>query len=132
MVNTDPYIIDFEKHGDAQVGYISVADFSKSIPFDVKRTFWTTGTPSTITRGNHALGKTEEVLIAIHGEIKVITESMDGESKTWVLNSSTQGLFIPENTWIIIHYTVGAVQLVFTSLPYEEVLYIRDYKKFKK
>jgi hypothetical protein len=36
-----PHLIEFPKLGAPDIGYISVVENSKLIPFDIKRVFWT-------------------------------------------------------------------------------------------
>ena len=43
-----PHKINFPKIGDSSTGYISVAEASKNVPFDVKRIYWTYFTPESI------------------------------------------------------------------------------------
>jgi dTDP-4-dehydrorhamnose 3,5-epimerase-like enzyme len=127
-----PYLITFPKLGSSGIGYISVAEFSKVVPFDVKRTFWTYYTPESIVRGRHAHFNTEQLLIAVTGRIIVTTEMPDGEINTFVLEKPEQGVYIPPNVWHTMQYSHTAVQLVFASTEFNESDYIREYQKFKE
>lgn len=127
-----PYLVEFPKIGSSDIGYISVAEFSKEIPFEVKRTFWTYYTPESIVRGRHAHYNTEEILIAVTGRIIVTTEMPDGEIKAFVLEKPEQGLYIPPHVWHTMQYSHTAVQLVFASTEFNESDYIREYQKFKE
>lgn len=130
MVN--PYLIEFPKLGNPAIGYISVTEEHKMIPFEVKRTFWTYYTPESIVRGRHAHYATEQVLIAAAGRIIVTTGNADGEMQTFRLEDPHVGLYVPPHVWHTMQYSHAAVQLVFASLPYDEQDYIRDYEKFKE
>ncbi len=127
-----PYLIDFPKIGDSSMGYLSVAENSKNLPFDVKRTFWTYYTPESIVRGRHAHHETEMVLIAVTGRITVITEFPDGQLQTFILDKPNVGLYIPQYCWHTMQYSHTAVQLVLASTIYDSKDYIRDYEEFKK
>ena len=126
-----PHLIEFPKVGDPSQGYISIAEFDKHLPFEVKRTFWTYYTPESIVRGRHAHHITEQVLIAVSGRITVNTESREGEIHTFVLDHPHLGVYIPPTAWHTMVYSHSAVQLVFASTPYNPADYIRDFDEFK-
>lgn len=127
-----PHLITFQKVGQPIEGYISIAEFERIIPFDVKRTFWTYYTPEQIVRGRHAHYQTQQVLIAVAGRILVQTETPDGVIDQFVLEHPHQGVYIPPNAWHTMQYSHNAVQMVFASTSYDERDYIRDYEAFKK
>jgi len=127
-----PHLIDFSKIGEPTIGYISVMEQEKQIPFEVKRVFWTYYTPESIVRGRHAHYETEQVLIAASGRIIVNTEFADGSIETFRLEKPNTGVYIPPNVWHTMQYSHTAVQLVFASTLYNEEDYIRDYEKFKE
>ncbi len=132
MKYIEPYIIEFAKIGASGVGYISVAENLKSIPFKVERIFWTYFTPEELTRGHHAHFKTQQVLIAAAGKINIHTEMPTGEKKVFVLEKPHLGLFLPPHVWHYMEYSHTAVQMVFSDMPYDEKDYIRDYNKYKE
>ncbi len=126
-----PHLIEFKKIGDSSIGYISVAENQKDIPFKIERVFWTYFTPEDVVRGHHAHYKTEQVLIAATGWIKVETENRLGEKNTFLLDKPNQGLYLPPNCWHTMKYSHSSVQLVFASTVYIESDYIRDYNEFR-
>lgn len=127
-----PYLIEFSKIGNSAVGYISVAENLKSVPFEIKRVFWTYYTPEELTRGHHAHYKTEQILIAASGRIIVHTEMPDGSKEAYVLDKPNTGLYLPPHCWHYMEYSHTAVQLVLASELYIESDYIRDYEKYKQ
>ena len=127
-----PHIINFRQIGESGIGYISVAEMSKDIPFEIRRVFWTYFTPQSVTRGRHAHHQTEQVLVAAAGKIIVSTEDVSGGKAEFVLDSPTMGLYLPPNCWHVMQYSHNAVQLALASTPFEEKDYIRDYEEFKK
>jgi oxalate decarboxylase/phosphoglucose isomerase-like protein (cupin superfamily) len=127
---TKPYLIEFPKLGAPDIGYISVAENSNLIPFDIKRVFWTYYTPESIVRGRHAHYKTEQVLIAVTGRIIVTTELADSEIQTFVLDQPTVGLYVPPNAWHTMQYSHTAIQMVLASTAYSEADYIRNHEDF--
>jgi hypothetical protein len=64
MSIAQPHLITFPKLGDPGIGFISVQEGLKLVPFEVKRLFWTYYTPDSIVRGRHAHHQTEMVLVA--------------------------------------------------------------------
>lgn len=131
MKFSEPHLIKFPKLGQPNIGYISVGEVSKNLPFDVKRIFWTYFTPESIVRGRHAHYLTEQVLIAVSGRIIVTTEIVGQPIKTTTLDSPNVGLYVPPNAWHTMQYSHNAVQLVFASTLYDEKDYIRDYRDFE-
>jgi mannose-6-phosphate isomerase-like protein (cupin superfamily) len=127
-----PGLFAFPKVGSPDIGYISIAELTKLIPFEVKRVFWTYYTPESIVRGRHAHYVTEQILIAVTGRIIVTTEMPDGEISTFVLEKPEQGVYIPPNVWHTMQYSHTAIQLVLASTEFSEADYIREHRKFKE
>jgi hypothetical protein len=125
-----PKIIPFDKIGNSVEGYISIAQNEKSIPFYLKRVFWTYYTPEEIVRGKHAHYETEMILVAVAGIIVVETECLNGEKNTFVLDKPNVGLYIPKLVWHTMQYQHNSVQLCMTNSIFNEDDYIRDYKTF--
>ena len=126
-----PHLIDFNKLGESNIGYLSVAE-NKNLPFTVERVFWTYYTPESIVRGRHAHHETEQILIAVTGRIIVNTEDAQGNIQTFVLDEPNKAVYIPPNVWHTMQYSHTAIQLVLASKAYDENDYIRDYSEFKK
>lgn len=132
MSSSQPHLINFPRLGEPGIGFISVNEGFKLVPFDVKRIFWTYYTPDSIVRGRHAHHNTEMVLVAAAGRILVTTEMLSGQIDTFVLEKPEVGLFLPKYCWHTMQYSHSAVQLVLASTSYDEKDYIRDYEAFKK
>jgi mannose-6-phosphate isomerase-like protein (cupin superfamily) len=126
-----PYIIEFPKVGNSQLGYISIAE-KNNLPFDVKRVYWTYFTPESVERGGHAHYDLEQILVAVAGKIIINIEMLDGLTEEFVLENPNKGLYMPKSTWRTMKYTHNAVQMCLASIEYQEEDYIRDYEVFKK
>jgi dTDP-4-dehydrorhamnose 3,5-epimerase-like enzyme len=124
-------VIDFSIHGNEQIGFIGVFENHPNMPFAVERVFWTFQTPEEILRGRHAHRKTEQVLIALQGIIRVTTEMPNGEVQIFTLDHPSKGLYIPPQCWHTMQYTGNAIQLVLASTSYNESDYLRDYQTYK-
>ena len=125
-----PYIIEFPKIGDRGLGYISVSE-KATLPFTVKRIYWTYFTPEDVTRGGHAHYELEQILLAVSGRVTVRTEVM-GTKLQFILEKPFLGLFLPKMCWHEMTYSHNAVQVCFASIEYSEDDYIRRYDDFKR
>lgn len=125
-----PHIVEFKRIGDSSLGYISVAE-KETLPFEVKRVYWTYFTPEDVQRGGHAHYHLEQILIAVAGKIIIKTELLNGEKEEFILDKPNMGLFIPKMCWRDMQYTHNAVQICLASIAYSEDDYIRDYDTFK-
>ena len=126
-----PFIINFNSIGSSNLGYLSVAEENKEVPFEIKRSYWTYFTPHDVTRGGHANIDKELVLIAVAGSISINIEMQDGFTDHFNLSKPNEGLYLPSLCWHEMHYSHNAVQLVLASNFYSEEDYLRDYNLFK-
>lgn len=126
-----PRLIDFPKIGKTMEGYISVAE-KNFLPFEVKRVYWTYFTPESISRGGHAHHHLEQILVAVAGKIIVTTQMPGEEEQRFILETASQGIFLPKYCWHKMKYSHNAVQMCIANMAYEENDYIRDYQEFKK
>lgn len=124
-------IIELPKFLDAR-GNLSFAEQNNHIPFEIKRTYWIYDVPGGENRGGHAYRDTEEFIIAISGSFDVIVD--DGkERKTFTLNRSYYGLYIPKGVWReITNFSTNSLALEFASTVYNPDDYIRDYNEYIK
>lgn len=129
-MNNKPFLIDFPKIGSPELGYISVAEVEKNIPFEIKRVYWTYYTPNDITRGGHAHLLLNQVIFAVSGIITFNTIDIKGNKEEFILDNPYTGLFIPNLIWRDIKFTHSSVLLCLASEIYNENDYIREYKNF--
>lgn len=130
MTVNDCRIISLPKLLDSR-GNLSFAENNNQIPFEIKRTYWLYDVPGGISRGGHSEINNEEFIIALSGAFEIVVD--DGIiSKTYVLNRSYYGLYIPKGLWREIkEFSTNAFALEFGSIPYCVDDYIRDYEEFK-
>lgn len=131
MKVSDVKIVELPKFLDDR-GNLSFAENYNQIPFEIKRTYWLYDVPGGIARGGHAEKNNEELVIAISGSFEIYVD--DGkESKTFMLNRSYYGLYIPKGLWREIkEFSSNSVALEFGSIPYDLDDYIRDYNVFQE
>lgn len=125
----DAHIIELPKFLDTR-GNLSFAEQGAQIPFEIKRTYWLYDVPGGVGRGGHAEINNDEVVIALSGAFDILVD--DGhKQKTFTLNRSYYGLFIPKGLWREIKdFSTNAIALEFGSIHYDVRDYIRNYDKF--
>ena len=127
----DVKIIELPKFLDAR-GNLSFAEQNNHIPFEIKRTYWIYDVPGGEARGGHAFRENQEFVIALSGAFDVVVD--DGsEKKTFTLNRSYYGLFVPVGLWREMeNFSTNSLALEFGSEHYDENDYIREYGDFLK
>lgn len=125
-------MIEIDKHHSDRKGNITVVENQKTIPFDVKRTYYLYDVPGGESRGGHAHKELSQLIIAASGSFTVTLD--DGNVKrTFLLNRPYQGLYVVPGIWRTLDdFSSGAVCLVLASHGYDEEDYIRDYNDFIK
>ena len=127
-----PYLIQFDRSGDPAEGYITSTQYADKIPFAIRRVFWTYGTPEDVVRGRHAHKVTQQVLVALNGQIKVSLDNGLGFKEAFDLHAPGIGLYLPPMHWANIYLSPGAILLSLTSTDFEESDYYREYDLFQE
>lgn len=111
-------------------GNLSVVEFQKDVPFEVKRCFWVYGVPGREVRGEHAHFECHQFLLCVAGSVQLVLD--DGHERAQVsLDNPSTGVHIPPMKWGIQYkYSADAVLVVFASHLYNANDYIRDYGTF--
>lgn len=111
-------------------GNLSFIEQENHIPFKIERTYWIYDVPGGEKRGGHAYKENEELIVALSGSFDVIVD--DGkEKKTFSLNRSYYGLYVPKGTWREMqNFSTNSLALILSSTNYDESDYIRDYDEF--
>ena len=131
MKLNDLQLVELPKFCDPR-GNLSFAEQNNHIPFLIKRTYWIYDVPGGESRGGHAYKKTDEFIIAISGSFDVTVD--DGEEKrTFTLNRSYYGLYIPKGFWRTMdNFSTNSLALEFASTPYDRSDYVEDYDEYLK
>jgi len=130
---TTPLIVSFKTIDVAGKGSLFVAESGKEIPFPIKRVYWVCDAQSEgEVRGHHAHKESIQVVVPLHGKLKVEVESQNGETFTYELSKPNEGLLVPPLFWRRIFMENEGSCLCFASKEYNEEDYIRDYSVFKK
>jgi dTDP-4-dehydrorhamnose 3,5-epimerase-like enzyme len=128
---SDVKIIHLPKFLDPR-GNLSFVEQKNHIPFEIKRTYWLYDVPGGEVRGGHAYRENEEFIIALSGSFDIVLN--DGkEKKTFSLNRSFYGLFVPKGLWREMeNFSTNSLALVLSSTIYDEADYVRDFSDFIK
>ena len=104
----DCTIIELDKHHRDE-GNITVVENVKTVPFEVKRTYYLYDIPGGEARGGHAHKELFQLVIAASGSFNVTVD--DGSVKrTFSLNRPYQGLYIVPGMWRELdNFSSGAV-----------------------
>lgn len=125
----DVKFVELPKFCDPR-GNLSFAEQNNHIPFEIKRTYWIYDVPGGENRGGHAYKMTDEFIIAISGSFDVTVD--DGkEKRTFTLNRSYYGLYIPKGLWRTMdNFSTNSLALEFASTHYDRSDYIEDYNEY--
>lgn len=126
----DCSIIELNQHHSDRKGNLSVVENGRTVPFDVKRTYYLYDVPGGESRGGHAHRNLSQLIVAASGSFTVTLD--DGKVKrTVLLNRPYQGLHVVPGIWRTLDdFSSGAVCLVLASDIYTEDDYIRHYDQF--
>lgn len=131
MTVEDCKIIELPRFLDAR-GNLSFVEQNNHIPFEIKRTYWIYDVPGGEERGGHAFRQNEEFIVALSGAFDITVD--DGQQKkTFTLNRSYYGLYIPKGLWRTMeNFSTNSFALEFGSTHYQQEDYIREYDEFLK
>lgn len=122
-------LIDLPKFVDPR-GNLSFIEEEKHVPFKIERTYWIYDVPGGQIRGGHAFKEQQELIVALSGSFDIIIDNGQ-ERKTYSLNRSYYGLYIPAGLWRQMeNFSTNSLAMVLSSTRYNEQDYIRDYDVF--
>lgn len=126
----DCTIIELDRHHSDRKGNITVVENFTTIPFEVKRVYYTYDVPGGESRGAHAHKNLEQLIVAVSGSFNVTLN--DGNVKrTFTLNRPYQGLYVKPGIWRDLDdFSSGSVCMVLASEVYQAKDYIRDFEEF--
>ncbi len=125
--NISKYNIHTDKWGN-----LVALEGNDLIPFHIRRVYYIYGVQKGVRRGFHSHKKLEQVLICVHGSVKILVKTPD-EEEIVTLNKPNEGLYIGPNIWREMYdFSEDAVLLVLASAHYKESDYIRKYDDYLK
>ncbi|MGJ1436865.1 sugar 3,4-ketoisomerase [Sphingobacterium siyangense] len=116
----------FDKRGN-----LSFFENVKQIPFQLERVYWIYDVPGGEIRGSHAFKEQQEFIVALSGSFDVIIHNGE-EEKTFSMNRSYYGLYIPRLIWRRIdNFSTNSLALIGSDRQFDPNDYIRDFEEFK-
>jgi UDP-2-acetamido-3-amino-2,3-dideoxy-glucuronate N-acetyltransferase len=110
-------------------GVLTVAEFSKFIPFTVVRLFYVREVPPGTIRGQHAHYRCSQYLVCISGRLRV-TFADDAKERSFELSPGHGVLVEPGIFAIETYLDEDSVMLVLCDRPYEKDDYIHTRQEF--
>lgn len=131
MTIDDVKLIELPKFMDPR-GNLSFVEQDNHIPFTIQRTYWIYDVPGGEDRGGHAFKATDEFIIAIAGAFDVTVD--DGtQKKTFTLNRSYYGLYVPKGLWRTMdNFSTASLALEFADTKYDHNDYVEEYEEYLK
>ena len=124
-------MVEFSEKTDGR-GKLIPIEYPKQLEFPIKRIYYIYDVGEGVTRGYHSHKDLEQVLIAIHGKIKVRVKT-PYEEEVVELTDPSQGLYIGPMVWReMFDFEDEGVLLVLASHEYDEADYIRDINEYTK
>lgn len=112
----DSRIIDLKSYFDPR-GVLTAVEGGIDIPFEIKRIFYMHHVVD--DRGGHAHIDTDQVLIPIHGSLRVVLFN-GKEREEYIMNDCTKGLYIPRLYFTDMYdFTPDTVCLLLSSTHYD-------------
>lgn len=129
MIIDEVKLIELPRFNDPR-GNLSFVQENDQLPFKIERTYWIYDVPGGEDRAAHAFKSTNEFIIAISGGFDVTVD--DGvHKKTFTLNRSYYGLFIPKGIWRIMdNFSTNSFALEFADTKYDRADYVEDYYEY--
>lgn len=127
----DCHIIELPKITDHR-GNLTFVEGGNHIPFEIRRVYYLYDVPGGASRAAHGHRALHQLMISMSGAFDVTLD--DGhEKKTYHMNRSYYGLYIPPMMWRDLdNFSTGSVCMVLASDYFDEGDYFRDYQEFLK
>lgn len=107
------------------LGALTAIEGEQDVPFRVRRVYYITDVPREAARGFHSHRQLEQVLLCLHGGVKIRVKTPH-EEEVVPLRENSDGLYIGPMVWReMFDFSPGAVLLVLASEHYTETDYIR-------
>lgn len=129
MINAG--LVRFKKITD-DLGCLTPIEGTRDIPFEMKRIYYITQVQNGVIRGRHAHKYLHQVLICMHGSVKIRLKT-PFEEEVVLLGNPFLGLYIGAMIWReMFDFSSDAVLLVLASEHFDEADYIRIYSEYEE
>ena len=124
-------IVNFNEITDHRGKMIPI-EYPKQLEFPLKRIYYIFDVKDGVRRGYHSHNDLEQILIAVHGKVKVLIKT-PYEEEIIELDNPNKGLYIGPMIWReMFDFENEAVLVVLASHEYDENDYIRDWNDYLK
>jgi hypothetical protein len=124
-------LIEFPKIPDAR-GSLTFIEIGDSLPFIIKRVFYSYNIPNGTFKGGHAYRQQAEIIIPLSGSFDVVYLSSNGIEGKFSLMNPNYGLYIPELTWRHIeNFSTNSVSLHISNSNFDLSDCITDINEFQ-
>lgn len=126
--DTKFYEFSIRRYGDER-GYLTTIE-DNEIPFTIKRVYYLSELSQNKERAHHAHKRSQRVLSAIQGKVKV--SLFDGKNKKeFILDNPNKAVYFNNKVWCeLSNFKDNAIVLALASEAYDEREYIRKYDEF--
>jgi dTDP-4-dehydrorhamnose 3,5-epimerase-like enzyme len=119
-------VVDLPQFRDAR-GLLVPVEFSRIVPFEVRRMFWIVDVPAGGKRGGHAHMRCHQFAICMAGQVAI--DAFDGQAKGCFELSTAQALYIKPGIFTTERFIVpGSILSVMCDRPYEADDYLYELK----
>lgn len=127
-------LVDWIKFQDVidERGRLTAIEGEEHTPFKIARVFYVHQVVPGISRGGHAHLDTDQVLVGLHGWLKV--DVSDGERvKTFLLDNPGRGLYVPRMLWIHLYaFSRDGICFILANTKYDMSKSIRTWEEYLK
>lgn len=124
-------LVNFKVMTDGRGDLIPI-EYPKQLEFPLRRIYYIYNVKENVKRGMHSHYDLEQVLIAVHGTVKVLVK-VPGQEEEFVLDNPSTGLYIGPMVWREMYeFKNDGTLLVLANHEYDEADYIRDYNKYEE
>lgn len=124
------YLFKLSGSHDLEYGDLIPIEESDTIPFVIRRVYYIYNVPSASSRGYHSHRNLNQVLICVHGSVRMVLKTPD-KTEEVILNDPSQALYIGPMVWREMHdFSLGTVLLVLADHHYDKSDYIRNFDQY--
>lgn len=124
-------LIELPKFEDVR-GNLSAVEELTDIPFVIAQVYWVYDVPGGQTHAGYAFKEREEFIIALSGSFDITIDD-GGHKKTFSLNRSYKGLYIPAGLWRQMkNFSTNSLAMVISSGHFDKDDYIFEFENYLK
>lgn len=112
-------LIDLPRHSDDR-GHLVCLTGGREAPFEIRRVFYIFGNTAGRDRAGHANRLTSELLVALHGSLRVVVDDGREAESEVVLDRPDRALVVRPMTWLrLTDFSTDCVLLALADTEYD-------------